>query len=363
MLFFSVRKLLSLSLLFLVLFSAIAEDTSSKSTAQATESESPQESDSEYFENSQDKKFNPITFVGDILNDKYPFRIDFGAEPHRHGSMAFASADYDWTESFSQRIRFEYDHYTTSTTSTRNLANQEVRSFSITQFPLVFFFGDSNIRAKTRFSQINIGLYFSYSITRTNTGAFFNLEDDTELWGEYAGKSGFSVNDVEQAYRLIGPAFGYSINFPLHNYISATIEGFLVPAYLVTLSTESQTSYYFENDIVPSSNSVAFRSLSFPIARQTISFDFFRYLRIKGLISYQHLDLRAITVNDTDIENYSVHTINIRYGGEIITPSKTRKKSAHLWAGLYYEMTWNLNYLQNFSSTDYTGKWVLCFST
>ena len=359
---FSVRNIVLLITFLFILFPAVTESTSSTQSDSSSSSDSTIDSMPEETEKTKKAKFNPITFVGDILNDKYRLRVDFGAEPNRHGSMVFAATDFDWSESFSQRLRLEYDHYSTSTNSTSELSNQEVRSISATLFPLVFYFGDSSITTKTRFSQVNIGVYFNYSITKTNTGTFFNLSSDKELWGEYAGMSGFSLSDTAQKYHLVGPVFGYSVNFPLHEYISLTLEGFFVPAYLVTLSTELKTSYYFEDGPVSSSNSLSFRSLSFPIARQTISFDFFRYLRIKGHISYQHLNLRALTISDVDIENYSVHTLVVRYGGEILSPSKTRKKSAHLWAGLYYEMTWNKNYLQDLSSTDYTGKWVLCFS-
>ena len=102
-------------------------------------------SDSPHAESASEKsKFNlpanAIIFFRDLLNDKYPLRIDFGAEPHRHGSMVFASVDYDWSDTFSQRFRFEYDHYMTSEKSSASLANQEVRSINIMPFPVVFFF-------------------------------------------------------------------------------------------------------------------------------------------------------------------------------------------------------------------------------
>lgn len=357
---FSARKVSVLAFL-LLFFPLCAEEQPSPPPA-------PAEKDKEDDDISFRAKlggFNPITFISDVLSDKYPFRVDFGAEPHRHGSMVFAAADYDWSEGFSQRIRVEYDHYKTASSSANSLSNQEVRSITLTQFPLVFFFGDSDVRARTRFTQVNIGVYFSHAVSNTNTGSFLTAEDDEEFWMEHAGKSGFSINDANQRYRLVGPAFGYSVNFPIHKYVSATLEGFIVPAYLVTLSTSSRTSYYFDNNENPltNSNSLSFRSLSFPIVRQMISLDFFRYMRIKGLISYQHLDMRTLMDDNIDIANYSVHTITIRYGGEILNPARTRKKSAHLRAGLYYEMTWNKNYLQNSPDTEYEGKWIICFST
>ena len=317
--------------------------------------------------------FNAINFLRDILYDKYPFRVDFGAEPHRHGSMVFGSVDYDWSDSFSQRFRLEYDHYLISTNSSGKLSNQEVRSVSLTPFPVVFYFGDGDIKSKERFTQFNIGLYFNYSITTTDSGSFFSLSEDDDVWEKIGlddssdqSVSGFLINNAEQKYTIIGPAFGYSLNIPIHKYISATIEGFIVPAYIVNLTTESETTYHVSGEYgvqkAPKS-SVDFRSLSYPIARQTLALDFFRYIRIKANMTYQHLDLRAINIEDTEVESYSQHTITLRYGGELIKPANTRKKSSHLWAGLYYEMSWVKSYIQDVYSSEYNGKWVLCFGT
>lgn len=367
MLSFSARKILIFAFL-LFLFAPIFSETAPSDDAEplsdsSDSADSNIDSDSSASSESKKIKFNPIIFASDILNDKYPVRVDFGAEPHRHGSMLFVAADYDWSESFSQRIRFEYDHYSTSTDSSDSLSTQGVRSITIMPFPIVFFFGDSDYTAQTRFTRLNIGLYYSYTHSKTNTGSFFNLGNDEE-WGDYAGKSGFAISDTNQKYHLIGPAIGYSVNFPLYKtYVSATIEGFFVPAFLVTLETETTTSFYFDDDSVSTNDSLSFRSLSFPIAQQTLSLDMFRYLRIKAQISYQHLDLRALTGGNDSIRNYSLHTLTLRYGGELLKPKKTRKKSAHLWAGLYYEMTWNKAYIQEVSFTTYEGKWVLCFGT
>ncbi len=319
----------------------------------------------------EEPKFNAIYFLRDLLDDKYPVRIDFGAEPHRHGSMVFASVDYDWSDGFAQRFRIEYDHYTTSTTTTSSLAKEEVRSITVTPFPLVLFYGDSSIDAKSRFTQFQIGIYYRYSVLKGDTGAFFSLENNTDtrsffqLDSDVTSEtiSGFLLNGSIQKYHIIGPALGYSLNVPLHKYISATFEGFFVPAFIVSMQVDSDTTYYLnEGQTVYSDGSTEYRSLSFPLVQQTIAIDFFRYVRLKALMSYQHLDLRAIGSGDDDIESYSLHTITLRYGGEILKPSKnTRKKSAHLWAGLYYEMSWNKSYIQDYYTSEYTGKWVLCF--
>ena len=142
------------------------------------------------------------------------------------------------------------------------------------------------------------------------------------------------------------------------------LEGFIVPAYIVSLRTEAEGTYHInDGSSYYSRNSVEYRSLSFPLARQTLALDFFRYVRIKANMTYQHLDLRTVSFVSSDIENYSLHTITLRYGGEIIKPAKTRKKSSHLWAGLYYEMTWYKSYIQDVYNSEYNGKWLLCFGT
>ncbi|WP_294428858.1 hypothetical protein [uncultured Treponema sp.] len=302
--------------------------------------------------------FNPIIFVRDLLDDKLPLRVDFGAEPHRHGSMVFGAAYYDWSENLSQSFRGEYDHYITSTNSNTELKNTEVRSIVLMPNPVVFFIGDSDIRSKSIFSQFNIGLYFQYSHTTTNSGVFFSSESNPSL-----KNSGFALTDMHQTYRLIGPSFGYSLSIPIHKYISFTAEGFMVPAFLVTLYTDSDTTYHYGDENSSDSSSLSFRSLSYPYLKQSIAFNFFRYIRIKGQMTYQHFDLRAIVSEEDNNSSYSLHTITLRYGGELLHPSKNRKKSAHLWAGLYYEMTWNKMYLSNSASTEYTGKWILCFGT
>ena len=61
--------------------------------------------------------------------------------------------------------------------------------------------------------------------------------------------------------------------------------------------------------------------------------------------------------------DYTMHTITLRYGGELLKPSKTRRKSAHLWAGVYYEMSWTRVDTRGDSSNDYDSRWVFCFGT
>ena len=354
---FSGRRFL-VSFLFLTFFTKILP-------AETDLNANPEENEAQTEINNQnpEKKsslfsYNPIVFVRELLNDKLPLRVDFGAEPHRHGSMVFGAAYYDWTDSFSQSFRFEYDHYSTSTNSSSELKNTEVRSIVLMPNPVVFFIGDSDINAKNTFSQFNIGLYFQYSNSLTNQGTFLSRENDS-----LHNNSGFALTDIHQTYRLIGPSFGYSISIPIHKYISFTSEGFIVPAFLITLNTDSDTTYHFGEDTSSDSSSLTFRSLSYPYLKQSIAFNFFRYIRIRAQMTYQHFDLRAIVSEEDNNSSYSLHTITLRYGGELLHPAKNRKKSAHLWAGLYYEMIWDKKYLSNSSSTDYSGKWILCFGT
>ena len=329
------------------IFAESEEEAQSSETEQSAENE---EADDPKL------KFNPIIFLSDILNDRYPLRVDFGAEPHRHGSKIFVSADYDWTNIFSQRIRLEYDHYSTSNNSSEALVNSEIRTISLTTFPLVLFFGDSDIKSKSLFSEIDLGFYINRSRSTSDTGVFFTNRTEN-------AESGFQTIEGIQKYWLFGPALGYSMKIPFHKYFSATLEGFVVPICLVTLTMDLENSYYSNNGSEIYSESTKYKSFSSPLVRQSLAFTFFRYLRLKVQMTYQHLDLQESNKTNENIKEYSLHSFVLRYGGELVNPKKTRKKASHLWAGLYYELSWNKTFDKDIENKEHEGKWVLCFGT
>ena len=60
----------------------------------------------------KDRPVKSLQFLGDFFTDKFPLTLDFGAEPGDKESTIFASLQYDWTERFSSRLRFEYNGLT-----------------------------------------------------------------------------------------------------------------------------------------------------------------------------------------------------------------------------------------------------------
>lgn len=337
---FNAKKTIAIILLiFLTFFPAFSEEATDQ----------PKENQSE--ENASSNKntyYNAIVFLKDVLDDKYPFRIDFGAEPHRHGSMVFGSIWYDWNNTFSSSIRGEYDHYMTFENLRDEVKTNEVQSISFTPFPVVLFFGNPDISAKSIFTEIDIGFYFKNSYTNTNDGSYSDFST-----------KGFQLTETDTNYNMLGPAFNISLEIPVMKYISIKSEFFFVPFYI--LSTKSKTKMHDSTHI--ESNSVEGIGFSSPYLKQSLCIDFFRYIRIKSQLTYQHINMRQSVIETTSDARYSTHKIILRYGGELQHPSKTRKKSAHLWGGLYYEMTWEKNYSSATSTSDYSGKWLLCFGT
>ncbi|WP_407426436.1 hypothetical protein [Treponema sp.] len=319
------------------------------------EDETLSEAEIETQEEETRARYKAIFFFKDLLDDRYPFRIDFGAEPHRHGSMIFGAAYYDWSDTFSQSIRGEYDHYTTSVNSRDNLTSDETRSVTVITFPVVLSFGNESVYSRSLFNQINIGFYYKYNLLKANQNGFIYNND---TFG-----SCLMTSNGTQSYHLFGPAASYILNLPLHKYISLTCETFFVPAYFMTLSTDYNINYYTGSDTYTDSYKIDSNSFSYPFIKQTVALDFFRYIRIKAQLSYQHINLRTTLSSDISNTRYSMHTLTLRYGGEILNPSKTRKKSSHLWGGLYYEMTWENQYYKELVDRDYTGKFVICFGT
>ena len=334
------KKLIAIfSFIYITLFSAFSEESTNQTQENQSEEVAP---------SGKNAYYNAVVFLKDVLDDKYPFRIDFGAEPHRHGSMIFGSIWYDWNNMFSSSIRGEYDHYMTFENAGDEVKTNEVQSISFIPFPVVLFFGNPDISARSIFTEIDIGFYFKNSHSSTNEGSYSDFST-----------KGFQLTETDTNYNMLGPAFNISLEIPLMKYISVKSEFFFVPFYV--LSTKSKTKMHDSTRL--ESNSVEGVAFSSPYLKQSLCIDFFRYIRIKSQITYQHIDMRQSVVETASDAKYSSHKLILRYGGELQHPSKTRKKSAHLWAGLYYEMTWEKNYSSAESTSDYSGKWLLCFGT
>lgn len=344
-------KIFSPFILFFMLTvpSVFADDGQNAQTAATQREDSSEErleTDSSY--SLKNITFNAVTFLKDVLDDKYPLRIDFGAEPHRHGSLVFGSVWYDWTSVFSSSIRGEYDHYMTFENSGKNVRTNEVRSISFIPFPVVLFFGNPDIKSKSVFTEIDIGFYIQDSNSTTNEGSYQNYTEN-----------GFQLSEIASKYTMIGPAFNVSLKLPIVKYIDTITEFFFVPAYVLSYNSKTNT----HDNQYSSSDSVSGFDLSSPYLKFSLCLDFFRYIRIKSQVTYQHINMRqSISETESDVR-YSSHKLIVRYGGELLQPKKTRKKSSHLWAGLYYEQTWDKIYSGPMSADTSTSKWVLCFGT
>lgn len=351
---FSFRRKFSVfftALFLLSVFYAISEEPEVEDSLQSSEIETPS-----FF---TFKNFNAIVFLKDILDDKYPFRIDFGAEPHRHGSMVFGSLCYDWNSVFASSLRGEYDHYITSENNGANVSTTEVHSINLIPFPIVLFFGNSDLRAKSLFTEIDVGVFIQGSRTSYDIGAYTEYDSD-----DYGG-SGilFSRLNSDSTYGMIGPAFNISFKVPIVKYISLTTESFFVPAYFLYYDSNYLLTNYILDEVYPYDFSTNGFDLSSPYLKQTIALDFFRYIRLKAQITYQHINMRQGNFIDNLDVRYSSHTLTVRYGGELLHPPKTRKKSSHMWGGLYYELSWEKVYSGSTTTNESSGKWILCFGT
>ena len=303
---------------------------------------------------------NLVFFVRDLLADKLPLRLDFGAEPNTHGSKLFVGVQYDWNDLLGSRVRFEYDNSATMDNSGDDVVNERTRTYGVYAYPFVLYVGDAAHDARTAFLRLDFGGYYSYARSQITTGSFFSQTVES---GEYAG---YVIQRQQTDYQLLGSSFGYSLQVPLVKYVAVGFEGYIQPLYFVILRSATEYTITTGAASVPYSYSLGSRRLSYPAVGQSIAFDFFSYFRIKAAFSYQRLTMNLAGADDIGNEtalDYTLHTMTLRYGGELLKPSKTRRKTSHLWAGVYYEMVWSRFEMSAETISDYAGKWVFCFGT
>ena len=164
-----------------------------------------------------------VLFVKDLLEDKKPLRLDFGAEPNSHGSKLFVGVQYDWNDLLGSRLRFEYDNSATMSSSGDDVVNEDMRTYSIFAYPFVLYFGDAERKARTAFFRVDFGAYYSYQRANSAAGSFFTQETDGET------VSGYLIQRQQHDYQLLGSAFAYSLHVPLLKYLAASFEGYLYP--------------------------------------------------------------------------------------------------------------------------------------
>lgn len=331
---------------------------------------------------------NAIFFVRDLLDDKMPVRIDAGAEPQQHGSTIFGAAYYDFTPRMGCSFLAEYSSYAIMNSETSPLANQVMnqssQAASVLTLPFIMYFGDPDISAKRPMLRFGLGAFYKFTWEKYTQGEFL-AEGSILTEGTTARQSVWTEADLTMKYHRIGPAFEYALNVPIFKYLRIDYSGLVIPLYYTPINattdirgyyksgtyTESDGKYEYtwnniESYTIPSI-SLFSQSWSSPLIEQSFSIDLFRYLRVAAKVNYESVKFQVVQINDesTDTEemNYTTHTIDFRVGGEILKPTKNRKKSSHLRAGVYYRMKWDFNVYKDEVSKSREDSILVCFGT
>lgn len=304
---------------------------------------------------------NSINFVKDFLDDKKPIRIDFGAEPHQHGSTIFGVVQYDYTHRIGASFRLEYDNYSTTESNfndfSKDVKSQSSKSLYVAPFPFIFYLGDDSMYAKSPALWIGLGAFYQYGIKNSYSGTFLSVENPTE------NDVLFNSIEMESHYQRIGPAIEYAIQFPFLKYFNAIFEGLVVPLYFSPLSTDMTTSSRSLLGLKSDSQKLFSSSVSSPILSQSLAIDVVRYFRFAAKFDYEVLRLSYASTDNSKSENSVSHEMVFRFGGEILKPAKNRKKTSHLRAGIYYGMHWSFNESTDVIADTRKDEIILCFGT
>ena len=331
------------------------------------------------------QKISGSQLVADFITDKLPLTLDFGAEPGEHGSAVFGILQYDWNEKRASRLGIEYSSAKTSQDSTNQSSSDELsktakvydwmsfsknRQIEIDFYPYIRYFGDDSNDAYSPFIYFGLGAFYSYSwYTRNYSG-----------WIETDTAKVMVKSDIDGHNHQFGPIAIASIKFPflsifgLHFQVAVSPINRIVSSADTTLSShrlDLKGSDWVSEDASTSSLVESSQWCS-PLMQLDLSIDAFKYFRFRTRFYYNriYVDLESLsginasTLTLDDDENKQ-ETYIWRFGGEIVFPSsnRTRKKDSHLWAGFYYEHTWDVTTTGGNSATSHSGKWILCFGT
>ena len=289
-------------------------------------------------------------FVGDFLTDKFPLTLDFGAEPGENGSMIFATLEYEWGEHFSSRVRFEYTSLNTIDNNPLGYSQTKSKEYGGMLLPCIWYFGDDDVDSMEALWSLGLGVSYSYS--NETTESFAALE------------SFYTRNESKSKRHIVSPVLTASVKKPLGKYFAFGSEMMALPFFFIHLNWSAVAR---PNFMAPVSYDEVYDIFSEPGIRQSVWFDILRYVRVKTVFGYSRMALgrqRAVSDDGRVIEgDYVQHAIMWRYGLELVLPSsnRTRKKNSHLWAGVYYQHDWKLTEFADDYSSDYKGRWILCF--
>lgn len=328
----------------------------------------------------------PITgsqFVGDFITDKLPLKLDLGAEPGEHGSSVFGILQYDWNKKNASRIRLEYNSEkstedTTNQLSTENSGSyydksdwlniKKSRQIELDVYPYLHYFGDESIEATSPFIYFGVGAFYLFNWYSQKYAAWFEIENERTML----------KIDTDGHYHQFGPIAIGSIKVPFFNIFGLSIEATFSPINrLENISDSKIASYALEEDWQYTMNTDNSQWCS-PLLKIDIAIDVFTYFRLRTRFDYVRIYLgnvtgeegESVSISDVNFltfntDNNRQETFKWRFGAEIVFPSsnRTRKKDAHLWAGLYYEHQWDVVTTDSDSNTNHSGKWILCLGT
>ncbi len=298
----------------------------------------------------KDRPVKSLQFLGDFFTDKFPLTLDFGAEPGDKESTIFASLQYDWTERFSSRLRFEYNGLTKiEDTSGGGYTKNTKKTYGFTLLPGIWYFGDADVDAKTPLFSLGAGINYSFS--------------KYKIFSCYPYGSALASADTDTIYHTLSPVLIATVQVPFKNYFVFGAETTLMPIAYLHVNWDMKVSYAGDSQ----KGKFGADMFSTPTVTQIMYLEILKYVRLKTVFKYSRLALdQNHYYSNTGAAlsgKYVVHSFGLRYGAEFVLPSsnRTRKKNSHLWAGVYYQHTWQLEELVDNYSSAYEGRWVVCF--
>ncbi|MEE3435741.1 MAG: hypothetical protein VZQ47_09320 [Treponema sp.] len=301
-------------------------------------------------EEQKDRPVQSLQFLGDFFTDKLPLTLDFGAEPGDKESTIFASLQYDWTERFSSRLRFEYNSLTDiENISGGGYTKNSKKNYGFILLPGVWYFGDADVDAKTPLFSLGAGVCYSFAKANIYSCAPYG--------------SSLATSDTDTFYHTLSPVFIATVQVPFKKYFVFGSETALMPIAYLHIDWDMKVAYSGSSK----SGTFAADMFSSPAVEQILYLDIFKFVRIKTSFKYSRMALSQnhyySSTGAALTGKYVSHNFVLRYGAEFVLPSsnRTRKKNAHLWAGVYYQHTWQFEDSAGKYSSDYKGRWVLCF--
>ena len=296
-----------------------------------------------------------VTVMGNFLMDKHPLTIDFGAEPKEHGSSIFGNLQYNWNKKYASALKVTYlsENETEDSGSLKNNVTHIVRqkkSIKIQFDPFIRYFGDSSATARTPLFVLRLGVQTQ----------LFNGDVD----GIRFSMDRFDTYTMNQKMVILAPYIGFGFFLPFLKYFEFFSQTNIAPVFgEMERKVYDQFWVSIEDPEDPKlagrSDSRTLHTISTPIIQQNFALTLFRYIRIASQLNFQRLEYSLPGTADDTYEQFQT---SLKYGLEIVLPSRTaRRGDNHLWAGLYYQHTWN--YSTDSNNFTHDGKVVLSFGS